>query len=182
MTPLRDLITKIFKKKKDVDAPWLEYYSREERSIKFTNKSIYNYLIDEVGDDKDYIALNYFGNRLSYNEFFYNINICARALREYGVKDGDVVTICMPNMPEALYVFYACNKIGAVADMIHPLSGADQIESYLKNSKSRILLLVDFDYDKFKEVIHNISVTKGINASRSNNRLYSNKKFNAKTS
>ena len=162
MTPLRDLITKLFKKKKDANAPWLEYYSREERSIKFTNKSIYNYLIDEVGDDKDYIAINYFGNRLSYNEFFHNINVCARALREYGVKDGDIVTICMPNMPEALYAFYACNKIGAVADMIHPLSGADQIESYLKNSKSRILLLVDFDYDKFKEVIPKSLVYKTV--------------------
>jgi len=161
MTPIRDFFTKLFKKKND-NAPWLEYYSREERKIKFTNKSIYNYLIDEVGEDKDYIAINYFGNRLSYNEFFYNINICARALREYGVKEGDVVTICLPNMPEALYVFYAINKIGAVADIIHPLSSPDNIEHYLKESKSRILFLVDFDYDKFKEVIPKTLIYKTI--------------------
>ena len=84
MRLIKDLITKLFKKK-DENAPWLEYYSREDRSIKFTNKSIYNYLIDEVGQDKDYIAFNYFENRISYNEFFDNINICARALRSYGV-------------------------------------------------------------------------------------------------
>ena len=162
MTPLKDLWTKLFKKKKNEDAPWLEYYSREERSIKFTNKSIYDYLVDEVGEDKDYIALNYFGYRISYNEFFANINVCAKALREYGVKDGDIVTICMPNMPEAIYVFYACNKIGAVADMVHPLSSPDQLEHYLKDSKSRILFLVDFDYEKMKDVIPNTLVYKTI--------------------
>ena len=71
MTPILDLFTKIFKKKNNT--PWLEYYSREERSIKFTNKTIYNYLIDEVGEDKDFIALNYFENRFSYNEVFWKI-------------------------------------------------------------------------------------------------------------
>ena len=153
MTPIRDLITKLFKRRQDEKKPWLEYYSRKDRSIKFTEKSIYNYMVDEVGEDKDFICLNYFGNRFSYNEFFYNINICAKALREYGVRDGDIVTICMPNMPEALYAFYACNKIGAVADMVHPLSSPDQLLHYLTESKSRILFLVDFDYDKFKEII-----------------------------
>ena len=162
MTPIRDFFTKLFKKKVDPNAPWLEYYSREERTIKFTEKSIYNYMVDEVGEDKDYICLNYFGNRFSYNEFFYNINICAKALREYGVRDGDIVTICMPNMPEALYAFYACNKIGAVADMVHPLSSPDQLLHYLKESKSRILFLVDFDYDKYKEIIPQTLVYKTV--------------------
>lgn len=161
MTPLRDLFTKLFKKKND-NAPWLEYYSRQERSIKFTEKSIYRYMVDEVGEDKDYIALNYFGRKISYNEFFYNINLVAKALREYGVKDQDIVTICCPNMPEAIYTFYACNKIGAVADMVHPLSSPEQLESYLNNSKSRILIVVDFDYDKYKEVIPKTLVYKTI--------------------
>lgn len=161
MTPIKDLFTKIFKKKKD-EAPWLEYYSREERKIKFTDKSIYNYLVDEVGEDKDYIALNYFNNKISYNEFFYNINICAKSLREFGVRKGDIVTICCPNMPEAIYAFYACNKIGAVADMVHPLSSPEQLLSYLNNSNSRILILVDFNYDKMKDVIAKTLVYKTI--------------------
>lgn len=163
MTPLKDLLTKIFKHKdKDKDKPWLEYYSREERSIKFTDKSIYNYLVESVGEDKDFIALNYFGNRFSYNEFFYNVNICAKSLREYGVREKDIVTICTPNMPEALYAFYACSKIGAVADMVHPLSSPEQLENYLNNSKSRILILVDFDYDKMKDIIPKTKVFKTI--------------------
>ena len=160
MRLIKDLFTKLFKKR--VNAPWLEYYSREERSIKFTNKSIYNFMVDSVGEDKDYIALNYFENRISYNEFFDNINVCARALRSYGVKEKDVVTICLPNMPEALYAFYACNKIGAIADMVHPLSSPEQIKFYLNENKSRFLFLVDFDYDNFKDVLNDTLVYKTI--------------------
>ena len=160
MRLFKDIWTKLFKKHRN--EPWLDYYSREERSIKFTTKSIYNYMVDEVGEDKDFIALNYFENRISYNEFFENINICARALRSYGVKEGDIVTICMPNMPEAIYAFYACNKIGAIADMVHPLSSAEQIKFYLKESKSRFLFLVDFDYEKFEKVLEETLVYKTI--------------------
>lgn len=160
MRLLKDLWTKLFKTRRD--CPWLDYYSREERSIKFTDKTIYEYLVEQVGEDKDFIALNYFGTKISYNEFFDNINLCAKALRSYGVKPGDIVTICLPNMPEAIYAFYACNKIGAVADMVHPLSSPEQIRHYLKESKSRFLFLVDFDYKNFKEVLEDTLVYKTI--------------------
>ena len=131
----------LVRKQKYRNEPWLEYYSREDRSIKFTKKSIYNFMVDSVGEDKNLVALNYFERKITYKELLDNINICARGLREYGVKEQDVVTICMPNMPEAIYVFYACNKIGAVADIIHPLSSPVQMKFYLNESKSRFLFL-----------------------------------------
>lgn len=59
MTPLRDFFTKIFKTR-NKNEPWLEYYSKEDRKIKFTEKTIYEYLKASVGEDKDFIALNYF--------------------------------------------------------------------------------------------------------------------------
>ena len=89
-----------------------------------------------VGEDLSYFALNYFENRITYDELLKKIDIVASGLREFGVKKGDIITICMPNMPEAIYVFYACNKIGAVADIIHPLSSSEQIKFYLNESKS----------------------------------------------
>lgn len=161
MRLLKNLFTHLFKAKSR-NEPWLDYYSREERSIKFTTKSIYSYMVDRVGVDTDFVALNYFGTKISYNELFDNINICARALRCFGVKEKDVVTICLPNMPEAIYAFYACNKIGAIADMIHPLSSKEQIKFYLKENKSRFLFLVDFDYEKVRDILDETVVYKTI--------------------
>ena len=100
MTPLRDFFTKIFKSKKR-NEPWLEYYSKEEQKIKFTDELIYEYLKNSVGEDKDYIALNYFGTRISYNELFLKIEQASKSLRSMGVKPHDVVTICMPKIGRA---------------------------------------------------------------------------------
>lgn len=161
MRIIKNFITKMTRKKYE-NEPWLSYYSKEERRIEFTNKTIYDYLKSCVGGDLDYIALNYFGKRISYNEFFDKINQASRALKNLGVKPKEVVTICMPNTPEAVIMFYAINKIGAIADMIHPLSAAEEIKYYLQESKSKVLLLVDMNYEKVKPILSETSVTKAI--------------------
>jgi len=150
MNKVKNFFIKLFKSK-NKNEPWLSYYSKEDRKIKFT-----------VGEDRDYIAFNYFGNRISYSEFFDKIDQAARALRSLGVKQGDIVTICMPNIPEAIVSFYACNKIGAIADMIHPLSSQAQIKKYLSESKSRILILIDVAYVRVKNILAETSVYRTI--------------------
>ena len=161
MRLIKDLITKILKNRNQ-DEPWLAYYSKEDREIKFTNKTIYDYLKTCVGQDMDYIALNYFGNRMSYNELFEKIEQASKSLRSLGVKQGDIVSICMPNTPEAVIAFYACNNIGAVADMIHPLSSPSEIKAYLNASKSKIIFLIDVNYDKVKDMLVETSVYKTV--------------------
>ena len=121
MKLFKDLFTKVFKNS-DKNRTWLDYYSEEDRTIKFTDKAIYEYLKDSVGEDRDYVALNYFGYKMSYNELFDKVEQASKAFKSLGVKPGDIVTICMPNTPEVLIAFYAINNIGAVADMVHPLS------------------------------------------------------------
>ena len=143
--------------------PWLDYYSKRERKIKFTKKTIYNYLNDSVSrEDYDYIAINYYDNKITYREFFYRIDVCARGLKQLGIGEKDIVSICMPNTPEAICLFYACNKIGAIADMIHPLSSPEQLKIYLKENKSKVLFLVDFDYKRFSSVINSSEVKKTV--------------------
>ena len=108
------------------------------------------------------VALNYFNNKITYYELIQRIDTTARAFLEMGVKKGDIVTICMPNTPEAIETFYACNKIGAVADMIHPLAAALEIKNNLIQSKSRILILYDANYEKMKDLLDDTSVYKTV--------------------
>ena len=75
----------------------------------------------------------------------------ARALKAIGVQEGEAVTICMPNAPQALVMFYAVNLIGAVSNMIHPLSSEKEIEFCLRKSGSAVCLTLDQMYGKFGE-------------------------------
>jgi len=161
MIRIKEIISKFLKKEVDND-PWLAYYSKEDKSIKFTDKSIFDYLQESVGTHTDYYALNYFGTRITFQELFKKVEIVARALTSLGVKKSDIVTICMPNTPEAIITFYACSKIGAVADMIHPLAAANEIKLNLDQSKSRILILYDANYEKMKDLLDDTNVYKTI--------------------
>lgn len=163
---IRRMYYKLFKKKGQ-EAPWLAYYSKDENTIRFTKDSIYEYLENQVGDDLDFYALNYFNNRITYLEMFKKIDVIARALTSLGTKKGDIITICMPNTPEAVETFYACNKIGAVADMVHPLSSSTEIKQYLNASKSKILILYDDSYKRVESIIDDTFVQKIILVSAS---------------
>lgn len=161
MLRIKDVITKMFKHSSNRQ-PWENYYLEENREIKYTNKNIYDFLVECVGEDTDLIALNYFGSRMTFSEMFEKIDLAAKSFRSIGVKEKDVVTICVPNTPEALICFYAVNKIGAVADMIHPLSAGNEIKYYLNESKSRVLVLYDGAYAKVADLLDDTLVHKTI--------------------
>ena len=158
---IKDFITKMFKNSSDVQ-PWSNYYLEEQRDINYTEKNIYDYLVECVGQDTDLYALNYFGTRITFGEMFDKVDISAKAFRSLGVKEGDIVTICVPNTPEALISFYAINKIGAVADMIHPLSAGNEIKHYLNESKSRVLVLYEGAYEKVIDILDETLIHKTI--------------------
>lgn len=156
------LLNKIFyryiKRKKNHGNKWLGYYDAKNNTLDFPKVTIYEHLKSQIGDDLGFYALNYFGTRITYGEFFKKINRISRSLKALGVKKGDIVSICMPNTPEAVETFYAINKIGAIADMIHPLSAPNEIKHYLDESKSKVLILYDVNYDKYKDIIEKTKV------------------------
>ena len=88
-------------------------------------------------------ALNYFGRKITYKVFWEYIDKCAKSLKMLGVNKGDVVTICLPNTPEAAIAFFAINKIGAISELIHPLSAEEEIKDYLISTNSKILIALN---------------------------------------
>ncbi|RBQ24374.1 Acetyl-coenzyme A synthetase [Candidatus Methanobinarius endosymbioticus] len=70
------------------------------------------------------------------------IDSCVQSLIKLGIKKGDNVTVCLPNIPQAISAFYAINKIGAVSNMIHSLSAPKEIEYYLALADSKFVLLL----------------------------------------
>ena len=98
------------------------------------------------------IAYDFMGGKVRYKDFINKVDNCARALAAIGVKEGEAVTICMPNAPQAVVMFYAVNKIGGIANMVHPLSSEKEIEFCLKLSKSVVCLTLDQFYGKFANI------------------------------
>ena len=102
-------------------------------------------------------AYEFYGRKTSYTAFLKRIEKAARAFIALGLKSGDVVTVCMPNLPQTLDCFYALNRIGVVANMVHPLSARSEISFYLNVSKSKAILTVDMFYEKVVDALDDVN-------------------------
>ncbi len=98
-------------------------------------------------------AFSFEGKITSYKEFVERIEQTAKAFLKYGIKKNDVVTICMPNTPQGVICLYALNRIGAVANMVHPLSSQKNITFYLNYSESKMILTLAQFYDKVRAAV-----------------------------
>ena len=129
--------------------PWLHHYADVPHSIDYPRVTMYEYLSQTVDRMPDKIAWDFMGTLCTYQKFSEYIDQCANALAGLGLKKGDTITIAMPTCPQGIICFYAANKIGAVASMIHPLSTKPEIHFYLDLSQSTMALTLDAFYHKF---------------------------------
>ena len=111
------------------------------------------------------VAFDFMGKSTSYREMIAQIETCAKALKTIGIREGDRVTIALPNCPQAIYLFYAVNLVGGISNMIHPLSAEKEIEFYLNESESVTAITLDQFYHKFERVRHNTKVVNLVIAS-----------------
>jgi len=107
-----------------IDKLWLKYYGEEVLHRPLPEGSMYDYLTSCNVDRMDEAALNYFGKKVTHRQMQEKIDACARALIAYGVRAGDAVSLCVLAMPEAVYLLYAINKIGAIANMLDECNGS----------------------------------------------------------
>ena len=140
----------------NVKAPWIDHLDGIPAHLDYFQGSMYDKIAEVSENYPDYIAYDFMGGKVKYKDFISKVDKCARALAGIGVKPGESVTICMPNAPQAVIMFYAVNKIGAIANMVHPLSSEKEIEFCLKESSSVVCLTLDQFYGKFENIRENV--------------------------
>ena len=167
------MLLNIFNKKKKVPTPWRKYYTDDEFNFKLPDISLYEQVYRSRLKYGNYTSYEYFGKKVTYKKFIKQIDRCSYSLKKLGIKKGDIITICLPNVPEALITFYALNKLGAIANMLHPLSAEEEIKQSLNSTNSKYLFAFDMLYSKIDNIIDSTSVIKTIFISASNSlRLY----------
>ncbi len=133
-------------------APWLNFYGDTPRHLDYPRLTLWQMVRETARKHPNLTAYEFMNKETSYSQFMARIDSTARALVALGIGKGDRVTICMPNCPQALDTFYALNRIGAVSNMIHPLSAPAEIAFYLNFSHSKAILTLDQFYPKLEEI------------------------------
>ncbi len=141
-----------------VKTPWFNNYGTIPHSLSYHNGTLWEAVRDVAEQYPEYVAYLFMGKKTTYRSLLRQIDDCAKALVALGIRAGDKVTICLPNCPQAVVMFYAVNMVGAIANMIHPLSAENEIAFYLKESQSVAAITLDQFYGKFDAIRHKVSL------------------------
>ena len=144
----------------EIRTPWAPWMGEVPMHLDYFQGTMVEAVENTAKKYPDVIACDFMGSHTLYPKLVEEIHECARALKQIGIKAGDKVTVCMPNAPQTVVMFYAINMVGAIANMVHPLSAEGEIEFYLNDSESVAALTLDQFYGKFASIRKNTPCLK----------------------
>jgi acetyl-CoA synthetase len=109
------------------------YNCVDRHAIKDPNKVAIIYEGDEAGE----------GRSITYGELLREVSRLAYVLKEMGVKKGDTVALYMPMIPEALFAFLACSRIGAVHSVVFAGFSSDSLRDRIIDAESKVVITTD---------------------------------------
>lgn len=157
MGKVNDYISKMLKYIKseigeNKEKPWIKYYTRTPESLNYYQGSMYDYVKESAIKNEKRTAYTYYGLGVSYRGFLRRVDRIATALTQFNIVENECVTICMPNTPESIALIYAINKIGAIANIIHPLSSTKDIKRALDETNSGVLFCSDSSMQNARDI------------------------------
>ncbi|MBQ8975134.1 MAG: AMP-binding protein, partial [Oscillospiraceae bacterium] len=149
----------------EVKTPWIKNLGDVPAHLEYFQGTMFE-AVERVAEKyPNSVAFDFMGKSTTYRQFIAQVEQCAKALKTIGIREGDAVTIAMPNCPQAITMFYAVNLVGGIANMIHPLSSENEIQFYINHSKSVTVITLDQFYGKIEAIRKNICAVNIIIAS-----------------
>ncbi len=136
----------------NISAPWLDSYGGVNPHLDYSEKTISEAVLETAAREKDFPALTFMGKATSYTRLAQESDKVARSFWAFGVRPGDRVLVCLPNVPQAVFCLYGLNRIGAIPTMVHPLSAVSELTFYMNEAGCDIVVTLDQFYAKFLEV------------------------------
>uniref|UniRef100_UPI0023F20FC1 long-chain-fatty-acid--CoA ligase n=1 Tax=Ferroplasma acidiphilum TaxID=74969 RepID=UPI0023F20FC1 len=118
------------------------------RTIEIPDISIYRAFSDSVEKNKDNIAIDFMGKKITYSSLKEKIDSISVRLGELGITKGDRIAVMLPNIPQYITYFFAIVKLGAIIVQVNPLYTMRELEFEIKDSGANTLIVMDDFIDK----------------------------------
>lgn len=134
--------------------PWTAHYSSSVPATLDIPEKPLTWMLDEAARTSSaFTAMEYYGTRITYAQFSSLVDRFARGLVKVGVTRGDRVSICLPNSPQFPVAFFGALKAGAVVVPTNPLYTPPELEHQLRDSGSKVIVILD-------QVYHNLAAVR----------------------
>jgi len=122
------------------------------RTLDYQRVTISQALSRSARDFPDRTALNYMGRKIRYHELEALVDRFARALTFLGVREGDTVAVCLPNIPQVVIANLAIFRIGAVAAQNNPLYTERELAYQLDDSDARVVVTLSLLVPRMQKI------------------------------
>lgn len=140
---------------------WHKSYAPNVKKIlDYERLTISEALTRSAGNFPNHTALNYMGKKIAYRELNDLVNCFARALSNLGIRPGDKVSVCLPNIPQVIITNLAILRIGAVAVQNNPLYTERELEYQLNDSDSKMVITLTLLIPRMQKIKPKTKVEK----------------------
>ena len=111
--------------------------------IEFPNRTMYESVWENNKDNLSDTALIYYGKKITYGQLFSMINLAFEKMKALGIRKSDTVAFISILTPEMIAMFYALNKLGAIACMMDPRTAPECLAKYIKTADTKCVFVQD---------------------------------------
>jgi len=124
--------------------PWMRHYDAGvPYELEVPDVPVYQLLQHAFAEAGSKPALLYCNRRISYNHLYSLVTRFAAGLQRLGVKPGEPVALCMPNIPQFLIAYWAALYIGAVVVLVNPLLSEREMHHQISTTRARVMVVLD---------------------------------------
>jgi long-chain acyl-CoA synthetase len=133
--------------------PWLSHYGSVPACLDYPEDSAFGMLEADARRYPGLKALEFMGRSTSKASLLERVVATSRGLGAAGMRKGDRVLVCLPNVPQAVVAFYALSRLGAIPAPIHPLSTSAEILAYARLAGTSWAIFLDSFYARFAQIL-----------------------------
>ena len=130
------------------------------KTLNYEKATISEALTRAAKDFPQHTALNYMGKRITYRALDGLVNQFARALQDLGVKPGDKVAVCLPNIPQVVIANLAIFRIGAVCVQNNPLYTERELAYQLNDSDAKHVITLTLLIPRMQKIKSKTQIQK----------------------
>ncbi len=110
----------------------------------------------------DHVMLDFFGKEFTTKELDVLTRRFAAALKDLGVKKGEILALWLPNCPQFSISYFAAVYLGATLTAISPLFTGRELAYQINDSGAKYLIMIDRFVREYDKVADKVSLSKVI--------------------
>ena len=134
-----------------VDKPWLQFYPEALRNVEVPTITVETFLRAK-NPDENKIAFEYYGNKITWKEFWGEVDKAAKSLKILGFGEGNRIPVFLQSVPAHFILLIAAERIGAAIICRDDIP--EELCFAIRKSKSETAFVMDYtsksDEDLFR--------------------------------